>query len=211
MKSQQSGHDHYHTMNENRKQLRQILRLKRQNISPQQRSHAAEQVAEQLLTHPAFQQAQHIGFYMSNDNEIDPLPLVQKAWALGKKCYLPKLNLHLKKHLSFILYHSGDPLNLNRYKIPEPLPSPDKIHPPTDLDIVLTPLVGFDEQGNRLGMGGGYYDRTFEFITPTSAKPILVGLAYEAQKVEHIPMEKWDIPMRFIVTEKQIYSKEYAK
>ena len=192
--------------NQQRQQLRQSLRHKRQALSLEQRQQAALQLAEQIQLLPQYPSAQHIGFYMTNDNEIDPLPFIEKAWAMGKQCYLPKLDPDHKKHLYFILYHKGDPLNLNRYKIPEPLPSPHQRHPVGDLDIVLTPLVGFDKQGNRLGMGGGYYDRTFEFVSHNSDKPLLIGLAYEAQKVEHIPAENWDIPMRLIVTEKQIYS-----
>lgn len=191
-----------------RQQLRQQLRTARKLLTITQRETASEQLSLHFCQHPLFQQAQHIACYLSNDGEIDPIVIMQKIWQLGKICYLPTLDPRQTKQIYFVRYQPGDPLNPNRYKILEPIPDPVKTHLPNELDLILVPLVGFDDQGNRLGMGGGFYDRTFAFLKPPCKikKPRLIGLAYELQKVDHLPVAAWDIPMHAVVTERTIHT-----
>ena len=103
----------------------------------------------------------------------------------------------------FAPYASEDTLKANRYGIPEPNCHANEWIEPHQLDLVLMPLVGFDSEGNRLGMGGGYYDRSFAFLTQPGSiqKPHLLGIAHELQRVDTLPHEAWDVPMNAVVTE----------
>ena len=129
-------------------------------------------------------------------------PIMTAIWEAKKNCYLPILSK--SQTLVFGAYESHTMLKTNRYHIPEPDIS--SYFPLEQLDLVLMPLVGFDLQGHRLGMGGGYYDRTFQFLLDKKIrKPFMLGLAYELQKVEHIPMDSWDISMDGVLTEEKLY------
>ena len=191
----------------NRQQLRHQLRHLRQQITVAKKRIASEMLVKQVTHLPIFQNANHIACYLSNDNEIDPYPILELAWSLGKHCYLPVLNTSPENKLTFMSYHKNDSLNLNRYKIPEPLPEKSQVKHPEELDIIFIPLVGFDIKGNRLGMGAGYYDRTLESLKTGAhiKKPYLIGLAYELQRVAAIPCESWDVALDIIITEQNIY------
>jgi 5-formyltetrahydrofolate cyclo-ligase len=107
----------------------------------------------------------------------------------------------------FIEHRKGEPLINNQFSIPEPsirLRQPTK---PWALDLVIMPLVAFDADCNRLGMGGGYYDRTFAYLNKRRfwRKPILIGVAHECQRVANLESEVWDIPLDAVVTEEKIY------
>jgi len=122
--------------------------------------------------------------------------------SLGKQCFLPVLDTLRPRRLWFAPYRIGDPLVANRYGIPEPAcPSRYRVAA-WCLDLVLTPLVAFDEMGNRLGMGGGYYDRTLSFLARRQVwkRPRLVGIAYEFQCLESLPRRPWDIPLNSVIT-----------
>lgn len=125
------------------------------------------------------------------------------------RCYLPVLKPAPQKHLWFAPHRLGDPLQPNRYGIPEP---DTNRHPPLplrQLDIILMPLVGFDEKLNRLGMGGGYYDRSLAFLHHSQwRRPRLIGIAHECQKVNQLIPAPWDIPMDALVTEKMLYIRQ---
>lgn len=188
-------------------QLRKTLRQRRRDLSPHQQKNASMGLCRQLSRLPAFMNSQRIAAYIPNDGEISAQPLIELAWRLGKSVYLPVLHPFKKGHLFFMQHLPGQPLALNRFGIPEPLCNHDSRCPTWTLDLVLTPLVGFDEQGNRMGMGGGFYDRSFAFMETghTPRRPRLVGVAHECQKVDVLPCERWDIAMDFIVTDQQLY------
>ena len=131
---------------------------------------------------------------------------MQHIWQAGKKCYLPQLTS--EKTLHFALYEQNDPLVPNQYNIPEPLPRAPIISP-EELDLVLVPLVAFAANGQRLGTGGGYYDRTFAFLRAgKNPKPKLIGYAFAAQKAESLPVDSWDLQLHVVVTEEDIGSPE---
>jgi 5-formyltetrahydrofolate cyclo-ligase len=155
-----------------------------------------------LVDSTLFKHSQNIACYFAVENEFDCAPIVKAIWGAKKNCYLPILSE--TNTLEFALYDSHTDLKFNRYRILEPDTS---LYFPSDqLDLVLMPLVGFDLQGHRLGMGGGYYDRTFQFLhDKTIRKPFLLGLAFEFQKMEQIPVDPWDISMDGVLTEKQLY------
>ena len=188
-----------------RAELRKQLRQKRRALSAVQQARAAEDLVRVISSRPEFIQCRHIGLYMASDGEISPQRCAEKAWALGKHCYLPVLDPQKKDRMHFLPYSPDIRLMDNRFGIPEPEYDPAVVFPAQQLDLVLMPLTGFDEDGNRLGMGGGFYDRTFSF--PRHAgKPVLFGLAHGCQKVDSIPVADWDIPMEGIATEEQFYS-----
>lgn len=128
-------------------------------------------------------------------------PLIETIWQAQKNCYLPVL-AEEEKTLHFVLYEKSDNLIPNRYHIPEP--AGKNFFPPTQLDCVFLPLTAFDRQGNRIGSGAGYYDRTFEFLKKTRIKPILIGLGYASQQVAELPQDAWDLSLDGILTEKEL-------
>jgi 5-formyltetrahydrofolate cyclo-ligase len=138
---------------------------------------------------------------------MDPRPLMDYLCSMGKTLYLPVLVNFSERKLWFSAYTPGDPLVRNRFGIPEPKRVHDRRIRTVALDLVLLPLVAFDTMGHRLGMGGGYYDHSFEFINLRVhwRKPRLVGLAYEFQRVPLIEPEPWDIPLDAIATEQGVY------
>lgn len=146
--------------------------------------------------------SQHIACYLARNEEFDCSPIIQAIWQAKKNCYLPTLSLEKDGHLNFVSYAPDDVLKLNRYHILEP--DHGEIFPADKLDLVLLPLVGFDLQGNRLGAGGGYYDRTFAFTRDhADKKPLLIGLAYSFQQVHQLPFDDWDVRMHGVLTEKE--------
>ena len=187
-----------------RSDLRRQLRAYRRALSSEQQAQAGLGLAEVLLRQPFLAECQHIALYLANDGEIDPSHLITRLWEQHKQCYLPILAADGGRTLSFMAYQPDTTLIPNKYGIPEPVYRKDRVINPRNLDLVLMPLTGFDEKGRRLGMGGGFYDRTFEFIGETE-KPLLVGLAHECQKVPEIPAEYWDVPMSGITTNKHFY------
>lgn len=181
-----------------RKRLRQLLRARRRELPPATQRQAAVRLADYLQKKPAFRDATHIALYIANDGEIDPSVVARRALALGKRLYLPVLHPHLP-HMRFARWRPGDKLIRNRFNIPEPAPKAIQL-PANKLDMVCMPLVGFDSSGNRLGMGGGFYDRTFAYrLKQRKAKPLLVGIAHRCQHVPALPAQPWDVPLDMIV------------
>jgi 5-formyltetrahydrofolate cyclo-ligase len=189
-----------------RDKLRKMMREKRQLIPIEAAQQAAQEMAERILHLPKLEDYQHIALYIANDGEMDTNFLMDQLNALGKYCYLPILDKQQAGCLQFAKYVSTDSLVLNRYGILEPVVSEQNQCSAESLDMVLLPLVAFDKQGHRIGMGKGYYDRTFEFLKKSATpRPALIGLAYECQCVDHIDAEAWDVPLQGVVTEKGSY------
>jgi len=152
-----------------------------------------------------FQTARHIAVYIAMDGEIDPAELIAHARTAGKTLYLPVLEHADDGILEFAPWQPETPLYPNRFRIPEPRVSAESLRAAQDLDLVLTPLVAFDVHGNRLGMGGGYYDRSFAFLKTGVRKPLLIGLAYEFQRVSVLPAEPWDVPLAGVASDGGFY------
>lgn len=192
-----------------KQQLRTQLRQQRRGLSIYQQRLAARSLQQLICKQPAFIRAKRIAFYLANDGEIDPSLLLSRAVKQGKRCYLPILQKN--RSLLFGRYKPGDKLISNRFQIPEPIDK--ELLNPQELDLVFMPLVGFDRQGGRLGMGGGFYDRSFAYKQKfTAFKPginsqtpvLLIGLAHHCQELEQCPMEAWDIPLQGVATNREI-------
>jgi 5-formyltetrahydrofolate cyclo-ligase len=195
---------------DNRKALRASLRQSRQQLSPEKRHIAARSLLDLIGHQDFFRVAQRIAFYQVIDGEIDPQLLLDLALSEGKACFLPVLSRENPEFVSFAGYDADTPLVENQWGIAEP--SPETIVSPTNFDVVFVPLVGFNEQCFRMGMGKGFYDRTFSFkIFNRCSRPLLVGLAHESQLVkEAFPVESWDVRLDAIATDKKIYRPDTA-
>lgn len=185
-----------------RSEIRSRLRQQRRALSRAVRVSSAKQVARRLAASPLFRAARRVAIYLPHDGELDLTPLLRRAWACGKTCYLPVL---LGKRLGFAAYRRGDGLRLNRFGIPEPaLPACQQVGA-LALDLILVPLVAFDAQGHRLGMGAGFYDRTLAARARRThwRRPRLIGVAYDFQKVAKLVPALWDVPLDGVVTPAQ--------
>lgn len=183
--------------------LRRQLRLARRALSPAQQRAAASGLYRQLAQHPLFRRARHLALYLPNDGEIDPRPLLRAAQRRGKAIYLPVLSAWPRTRMNFQRLHLHDRLAANRFRIDEPRANRARQRPAWALDLVLLPLVGFDENGGRLGMGGGFYDRALAYrhLRKNWHKPTLLGLAHECQKVSRLELASWDVPVKAVVTD----------
>jgi 5-formyltetrahydrofolate cyclo-ligase len=186
-------------------QTRQQLRAKRRSLTPRQQRQSADRLASILCAQSFFLRAKRVGIYIANDGEIDPSLVVDICLESGKHCFLPVLYPLNVNRLHFSRYEHHTKLQSNQYGIPEPSLRYRNIVPPWSLDIILLPLVGFDRSGNRIGMGGGYYDRTLAFVAAGNRPaPTLVGLAHSSQEVSSVSTQKWDIPVNQIITDREI-------
>lgn len=188
---------------QNKAQIRNRLNDKRKSVSDVERNQAAQQAMQLLTQNAIFDESKNIACYLARTEEFDCNPIIQAIWQAKKNCYLPVLSANKEGHLDFVAYQANDLLRLNRYQILEP--ENTATIAPEKLDLILLPLVGFDLQGNRLGVGGGYYDRTFEFIkNRVQVKPLMLGLAFEFQQVHQLPADEWDVPLCGVLTEKKL-------
>ena len=180
-----------------RNQLRQQIRKTRANLTALQQQQAEDSITQQALALIEERNAQHIALYISFDGEISTDKLIKILWAQGKQVYLPVLHPFNPNHLLFLRYLPDTPMLKNKFGILEPKLNVQNVLPLKELDILFTPLVAFDKQGNRLGMGGGFYDRTLQNWRNSSFIP--VGLAHQCQQVEQLPTEVWDVPLHQIL------------
>jgi len=214
--------------------LRRMLRQKRFSVSKSKQQKASLLIAQTIVRLSEFRASKRIACYLAQEGEIDVWPIMQRAWETNKKIYLPAIHPLKERKMDFYEYEANDPLIEDRWHIQEPEKNSEKLIHPWTLDLVLMPLVGFDETGHRLGRGGGYYDKTFAFIKtsknipfrhehsglhddPCSQQrrnskgevykhcPFLIGIAYEFQKVGSIQSNEWDINPDLIVTENRVY------
>jgi 5-formyltetrahydrofolate cyclo-ligase len=188
----------------NKPTLRRQLKAARNAVSTTLRRHAARASVRLILRHGLLLRAQRIGFYLPNGGEFDSHPLLNQALLMQRECYLPLVPTR-GRILRFGRIGRNTRMTTNRYGIAEPVDArPLRAR---QLDLLLIPLVGFDDQGYRLGMGGGYYDATLAFMHHRRLwrKPRLVGVAYECQRVELLPHDPWDMPLDAVLTERQLY------
>lgn len=186
---------------DSRQQIRRVIRQQREQLSLAFIAEASTEICRYIINSAWFRRSKHIAFYQPVRGEVDPTLLLQRAWDMGKTCYLPVCHPLHHSSLWFLPYFPEDSLIPNRYGILEPCSKKRPPCKPLVLDTVFMPLVAFDAQGNRLGSGKGYYDRTFAYLRrfPEGRKPALVGLAYAFQQVDCLIPKVWDIPLDDVV------------
>lgn len=187
--------------------LRRTIRARRRQLTQQTLQAHSRLMACNATSYRPLQHSKRIAFYFATNGEMDPLSLIDRARAAGKHCYFPVLRERPSKSLWFAELKTGQAMKPNRFGIPEPAEHHKHITMPWGLDLIILPLVAFDLAGNRLGMGGGFYDRTLSFKLTRShwRGPKLIGLAHEFQMVRRLPAQPWDIPLDAVITEKQLY------
>lgn len=179
--------------------IRQTMRDYRASLSAKDKTQAADLMTSILLQQDFFLKSRNIAFYLSNDGEIDPLPAIKVRWQAKKTCLLPRITI--EKKLTFAEYSEETSLTKNRYGIAEPNKDAKTVDI-SEVDVLLMPLLAFDQQGQRIGMGGGYYDRTLA-EKPDNIQ--LIGLAYAKQEVRSIAKEAWDINLDAVITEAALH------
>lgn len=183
-----------------KQQLRQHLRQQRQQLTPTQIAAYAQKICGFVVQSELFAQAEHIAIYWPFDGEVDPRSIANIAWQQQKYCYLPVVVTEQQLH--FCPYLLNSTLQPNQFGIPEPQCNPGEECTVETLSLLFMPLVGFSTTGTRLGMGGGFYDRSLASLyRDKETKPKLVGLGYSFQQAEEIPYDKWDIRLDYVVTE----------
>ncbi len=183
--------------------LRRQLRARRSAVTGGDRRRAEQAALARLKRHPRWQKAHRVALFMGHGGELDPSPAAQGSEQTGKSWYLPALHPVLPGTLRFHRWHPGELLVPNRFGIGEPPRGSGRFLSAHHLDIVIVPLVGFDERGNRLGMGGGFYDRTFAFVQRRhpARRPFLLGLAFDCQQVDTLTVQAWDVRLDGLITE----------
>lgn len=177
--------------------LRSALRRQRNSLSSTQQADAAKALSQSVLRLSHWADAQRIALYLASDGEIGTSVLADIARSQGKHLFLPILTS--ESGLAFARWETDMALSVNRYNIPEPPVGAERC-PAAELDMIFLPVVGWDSHGGRLGMGGGYYDRTLAGVI----SPVLVGLAHANQEVEQIPTDSWDIVLDFVATDTRL-------
>jgi len=186
-----------------RQTLRRQLRQARRSLSESEQFAAASALVSrylELIEQLSSSSPKRVALYLSNDGEISPHLLCEHFWQHQIETYLPVVQ---GKELAFARYTKETAWQENQFGIKEPATS--EYLPSHCLDMVLLPLVGFDANGGRLGMGGGFYDRTFA-NKRADQTPLLIGLAHSCQEVKSLPVEGWDVPLQAIVTPNKVIS-----
>lgn len=175
-----------------RQQLRRRLRSKRKAIPLRQRRACAQQLAQRLDRLTPLRHARHVAAYNAVGSEIS-----LQAWIARqhhRRVYLPRLR---SVQMDFV--PASTQLQHNRHGIAEPRAG--RPRPLWACSVILIPLLGFDPQGNRLGQGGGYYDRALARLR--WRRPWLLGIAYDEQQCDAIPTQAWDQPLDGVITPTQ--------
>ena len=192
---------------QNPKDTRKAIRESRLAVPGSYAAQASAKFVELIVDLEWYQKADRIAAYLPFNGEADPLPLMDRAILDGKKVFVPII-VAKGEPLKFEGWTRETEVRTNRFDIREPELSADEISP-EELDVVITPLVAFDGQRNRLGVGGGYYDRTFAFLNGVASKdrqPVLIGLAYELQHIKKINAQAHDVKLDAVVSEAGILS-----
>ncbi|WP_448563866.1 5-formyltetrahydrofolate cyclo-ligase [Thalassotalea ganghwensis] len=187
--------------------IRQLMREKRQSLSKQAQQQSAIDLTKQVSKLESVKQSSKVAIYLANDGELSTDKTIEWLWSSNINTYLPVVHPFSKGHLLFLQYHADSEMIVNQYGIKEPKLDIRTIISPSQFDVIFTPLVAFDNTGARVGMGGGYYDRTFASLLSTDSNkvPLKIGLAHDCQQLPRIKRQPWDMPLDSIITPSQIF------
>jgi 5-formyltetrahydrofolate cyclo-ligase len=191
-------------MNKSISDIRKEKKQQRRLLDDEYQTYAAIEIAHRLSKFSVMNRAIRIATYMPFGGEVNCQHFLNFEKLRKKRIFLPIL---AKSKLIFLPLKSGAKLVKNHYGILEPVYEKREVIAARDLDVVIVPLVAFDKQCNRLGMGGGFYDRCFAFRKHRQVwrKPLLIGVAYDFQRVDTLQPAPWDVPLDAVVTEKECY------
>jgi len=179
--------------------LRKNARAARAGLSEDERERASEKIADTVIRSSWFRRSKLVACYLPMPEEVDTWTLIDRAWRMKKRIFAPIIKKNLA--MQFCELTAESKLVFNQYGLREP--QDGEIIEPRALDLVITPVVAFDDDCNRLGMGGGYFDRTFSFLRHRQYlfHPKLIGLAFSCQRVEKIAPNPWDIRVFRVIDE----------
>ena len=176
---------------------RRELIERREALEPEQRLRLDAAIGQAVVDLVERTAARRVAAFVAHRGEPDLMPVLQGLVSGRASVFLPVVE---GKRMRFLRWRPGCEMQRNRFGIPEPVGTPEVAAP--DLDLVLLPLVGFGDGGERLGMGAGFYDRAFAFCREAASRtPRLVGVAYGVQRVPELPVDDWDVPLDGVVTE----------
>lgn len=178
--------------------LRQQLKMQRSQLSMLARVQASRRITAFIVNSSHWQTATKIASYMAVKDELDLSSLHVLAWKQGKQLFLPVLD---GETLRFAPYAADSILQLNSYGIAEPDPTDTSLYLANELDLIILPVLGFDEKRYRLGMGKGYYDRTLSPLRAMKKRPFFMGAGFACQRLASVPVDVWDVPLDAVVTE----------
>lgn len=196
------------TLMARRNALRQQLRRRRRAIPPAEQTKAATAVARLLSRQPLIKPGARIGVYLALPAELNLQPFIELAWRRGCRLFVPHISHARRKQMRFYRLQPGSRLQAHDWGMPQLRDIERQQYCPSDrLDVVLVPTVGFDIRGNRLGMGGGFYDRHFARLSRAARwrRPHLIGVAYACQEVARLDTQPHDVRLELIVTEHAIF------
>jgi len=189
-----SAHDH-----RAQKALRNVARAARAGLSSDERENASQKITDTVVRSSWFRRSKFVACYLPMPDEVDTWPLIKRAWRMKKRIFAPIVEKNFAMQFCELTIESK--LVFDQYGLLEP--QDGEIIAPRALDLVITPVVAFDDDGNRLGMGGGYFDRTFSFLRNRQYlfHPKLIGLAFSCQRVDKIAPNPWDIRVFRVIDE----------
>jgi 5-formyltetrahydrofolate cyclo-ligase len=184
---------------------RQQLLAQRQALTEAQLRQAAARVTGRVWRLPVLARSRRLALYLPVSGELDCTPVISAAWRRGREVFLPVVT---GTELRFAPFAADTTLANNRFGIAEPVCSVDEWRSAREMDVIFAPLLGFDADGYRLGMGGGFYDRTLAFLAQRRhfRRPHFIGLAYAFQQISGVPHQKHDVKMEAVVTDEGTFS-----
>lgn len=191
---------HLDSQKHNVKRLRATIRQRRQALTVAEQAHAAQQLVNQICQDELYLHCTRAALYLTNDGEIDTSQVIEQFWRDSKFVALPVMHPFSQHHMLFVHYDKNTTLFANRFGIPEPRVTPSQICLLSELNIIFTPLVAFDQAGSRMGMGGGFYDRALAQLQQENPRCRIIGLAHDCQEVTQLEKQSWDMPMDEIIT-----------
>ena len=190
--------DEFPRKDDEKAELRARMVAERQLLHEHQRRRLDRQICAHLLRLLDDRDCVHLAAYIAFNGEPDLGPALEALHHAGRRIHLPVVN---DNRMHFCRWTPTSEMRPNRFGIPEPVDGHEC--PPERLELVLMPLVAFSPGGTRLGMGAGYYDRTFGFcLDHPDSGPLLVGNAYSLQEVDSLPAQSWDVPLDAVITDR---------
>ena len=179
--------------------LRKSAISARRSLNDEERDHASSKICERIVHSHEFMCSKTIACYLPSYDEVDPIAIIERAWRAKKRVFSPVINM--RGDMIFRQLTPDTALHKNVFGLWEPVSGP--VMAARMCDLVITPVVAFDDQRHRIGMGSGYFDRRFQFLKHRRRwlRPKLIGLAFECQKVEKIAPNPWDIRLYQVVSE----------
>ncbi|MCH9645002.1 MAG: 5-formyltetrahydrofolate cyclo-ligase [Gammaproteobacteria bacterium] len=184
----------------NKEHTRSQLLQQRRKLGHESQKQHSKTICEKIMHADFYRNSKQIAAYVALGREVDCTLLFEHIFShQDKKLYLPVM----AEGMQFYEYQQQESFSYNHFNFAEPPVADKQAFDVLQLDLIILPLVGFDEQGNRIGRGAGHYDRILECAHQKAVekRPLLVGVAYQFQKVSTIEADEWDIPLDYVITE----------